>query len=538
MILDDLTLTPEEEQLAYTELLDVLIDKARENFYTFVRLMAPEVLPGDFRDGRHIKIICDKLQEVLESVEWAALDPDKYKPKRLQIFLPPGSMKSKLASNLFPAWCLGRHSNWCFLAIGHGQDFAIDNFGRPTKDLVASERYRAIFPRTALRKDVQSAGKWNTTSKGVFVANGVGQKIAGRRAHISICDDVISEQLTDMSREKVNEWYLDGLRTRLLPEGAELIINTRWHLADLSGFMEKLDGKTGRPWEIISFPALLDEKASEMLREPGDPPEKYAVGTSFWPEFWPTDLLEEKKETMRSARWNALYMQNPVQEEGNIIKRSDFQIWGEENGKNPEKPPKCKYIILSVDTAFSEKERADYSAYTLWGVFKEIFTDSEDNSTQRDGMILLAADKGRWDFNELAKKIQDLAKARGVDFVVIEEKTLGISLIRELRNRGVPVMPFNPEKDKTFRLQACTPFFQAGRVWVPEKDWVDPVIDEVVTFPAAPHDDLSDTVAQAILWMRDNFEISHDDYGFTLEDQREESRRTQNQGTYWSSLFG
>lgn len=525
------------EEVNYESLLDQLIENARTDFYTFVRLMAPEVLPGDFKNGRHIKIICKKLQEVLESVELSSIDPDNYKPKRVQVFLPPGSMKSKLASNLFPAWCMGRHSNWCFLAIGSDQQFAIDNFGRPTKDLVSSERYKAIFPRTALRKDVQAAGAWNTTNKGVFIAKGAGQNIAGRRAHISICDDVITEQTLDSGREKVNNWYLDGLRTRLLPEGAELIINTRWHLNDLSGFMEGLDKKTNRPWEIITFPALLDEEASDLLREAGDPPELFAPGTSYWPEMWPTDLLLEKKETMRPPKWNALYMQKPVQEEGNIIKRSDFQVWGEVSGKNPEKPPQCKYLILSVDTAFSEKERADYSAYTLWGIFKEAFETTEGDQISRDGMILLSSDKGRWDFNELAKRIQDISEKRRVDFVIIEEKTLGISLIRELGNRGVPVLPYKPENDKTFRLQACTPFFQAGRIWIPDKEYAWNVVDEVVTFPAAPHDDLADTVSQAVLWMRDNFELIHNDYNYSLEDQREEWLKSEKMGTYWSSLI-
>ena len=119
--------------------------------------MAPEILPEDFVDGRHIQLICNELQDVVDSVA----NPDR-KPRRLQLFMPPGSMKSKLSSNLFPAWCLGRHPNWCFLAIGNSSDFAIDNLGRPTKDLIDSEQYKAIFPDTQLKKDVQAAGRWDT----------------------------------------------------------------------------------------------------------------------------------------------------------------------------------------------------------------------------------------------------------------------------------------------------------------------------------------------------------------------------------------
>jgi hypothetical protein len=164
------------------QLLNQLIESARENFYIFVKMLAPIILPETFVDGQHIEIVCDELQAVAMSVE----DVNST-PKRLQIMMPPGSMKSKIASNLFPAWCLGRHPNWCFLAIGSDFEFAVDNFGRPTKDLIDSPQYKAIFPLTHLKRDVQAAGRWDTTRKGRFVARGAGQNIAGRRAHITIC---------------------------------------------------------------------------------------------------------------------------------------------------------------------------------------------------------------------------------------------------------------------------------------------------------------------------------------------------------------
>jgi len=524
------SLSEKEQDMALDELLDHLIDKARDDFYTFVKLLAPEILPEEFIDGRHIKYIAEELQDVVKSVE----DP-KREPKRLQLFLPPGSMKSKLASNLFPAWCLGRHPYWCFLAVGADFDFAIDNLGRPTKDLVDLDQYKAIFPETTLKKDVQSAGRWDTTKKGRFVARGAGQGLAGRRAHISICDDVMNEHTTATTRKYINNWYQKGLRTRLLPKGAEIIINTRWHLEDLSGHMEKIDGRTKRPWKIVKVPAILDKEGSEYLRQPDDPPEKYTEGSSFWPELWPLKVLEEKKETLPANEWNALYMQSPTAEEGAIIKRHHFKIW------EGEKPPPCKYIVLSMDTAFSQKETADYSAYSLWGVFTSFQKDYEGNDIRQDGIILLSAGKGRWDFAGLMDKAQSLFNQFEPDFVIVEQKASGQSLIPELQKRGVPVVPYMPEKDKYFRLQACTPFFQAGRVFIPEnRSWAGELVEEVISFPSAPHDDLTDTVSQAILWLRDHFKIDHEGYGYSLAEEEEERMRARNKEhkSYWSSLVG
>lgn len=509
-------------------LLDLAIEKARESFYLFVRLMAPEILPEEFIDGRHIEIICNQLQDVEHSVA----DTSR-KPRRLQIFLPPGSMKSRLG-NLFCAWCLGRHPNWCFLAVAADSDFAVDNYGRPVKDLLDTARYQAIFPGTVLKKDVQAAGRWDTTQKGRFVAKGVGQNIAGRRAHIAIVDDAVTEQTGDAGLKEINEWYIPGLRTRLLPRGAEIIINTRWYVNDLSGFMEKVDAKSERPWDILKIPALLDEKARELLWREGDPTEKYAVNTSFWPEFWPTELLYEKRATTPPQKWNALYMQNPVSETGSIVKRSDFKVW------NEDKAPLCNYIIVSMDTAFSAKETADYSAYTVWGAFRQPVT-LFDGETQQvlPCMILLDAKRGRWDFAELCRRAQEVDDTYKPDFFVVEDRASGQSLIPELRKRGLPVMPYMPEKDKVFRLQATTPYFQAGRIWVPkDKEYVEDLINEVVAFPKGANDDLVDTVSQAILWMKDTLNIDNDGYSNYYEDEEPEYKSWQKEKkSYWSSLL-
>jgi predicted phage terminase large subunit-like protein len=509
------------------ELYNLLVVKARDDFYTYVKLMAPVVLPEPFMDGVHIQLICEELQNVERSV-W---DKDR-SPERLQIFLPPGSMKSKIASNLFPSWCLGRHPQWCFLAIGSDFEFAVDNFGRPTKDLLDSPQYQKIFPGTKLKKDVNSAGRWDTTRKGRFVARGAGQNIAGRRAHISIVDDAITEQTTDIDRRKINNWYRKGLRTRLLPRGAEIIINTRWFVEDLSGFMIKIDAESKRPWKVISIPALLTEEASKLLKARVSADDtRFEPGTSFWPEFWPTAVLEEKKETTPPHEWAALYMQTPVSEDGGVVKREDFQVW------EHREPPKCRSVIISLDTGLSQKDQANYSAYTVWGIFTNIVKTHDDIEVAQDSMILLSAGKGRWGFTELCEKAKELDDKYSPDFFLIEDTSAGLLLIPELYKRSLPVLPIKPHRDKTFRLQATTPYFHAKRIWVPSgKIWAEEVVTEVCSFNPRlknQQDDFTDTVSQAVIWLRDNHKIDNDGYSNRWDEDVQHQRRK----TYWSSLI-
>ena len=531
-----LDLPAHKQKEAKALLMQKLIEKAREDFYTFVLLMAPFCLPEEFKSGRHIQLICTELQKIEEYVALTRKTGTytiKGNTGKLQIFLPPGSMKSILASRLFAAWCLGRHPKWRILAIGHSKDFAIDNVGRPVRDLIASAEYQEIFSGISLNEDINSAGRWETLQGGQFYAAGAGTRIAGRRSHIALVDDVISEQEADSKQKRaiINRWYGKGMQSRLLPGAAEIIINTRWHVEDLSGFTIKKAKGTRRPYRVVSIPALVDEAARKLLRREGDPPELYAIGTSYWPEFWPTQELIDKRDggTLLPSDWAALYMQNPVPDEGNIIKAADIQQWEQEN------PPECNYLILSLDTAFSTKETADFSAYTLWGIFHKKETLGSGAEVNVPNMILIARGRGRWEFPELCQTVTRLYKKYRPDSIVIEKKASGQSLLQEFRRRGYPVVEYITDKDKMSRLHACTPFFQNKRIWMPQKAWVADVIDELVSFPHAPHDDYVDTVTQSILWMRDHWQLHHQGYRSFMEADEDNQPVKKKRASYWTA---
>jgi predicted phage terminase large subunit-like protein len=69
---------------------------------------------------------------------------------------------------------------------------------------------------------------------------------------------------------------------------------------------------------------------------------------------------------------------------------------------------------------------------------------------------------------------------------------------------GVPVQEYTPTKgnDKISRLNSVADIFASGFVWAPEARWADELIDDVASFPAGTHDDLVDTVSQAMLRFR------------------------------------
>lgn len=512
----------DEEKLFLLEFTEKkIIEFARINFYMYVKYIANYILPEGFIDGRHIKLMCDEFQKIEDASA-------KGKPLRQMLFCPPGAMKSKL-TNLFISWVLGRHPKWNILHIGHGTQFVEDNAGRPIRDLMRTEEYLRVFPHVIIKSDSRAAGRWELTEGGKYYGAGVGTQIAGRRAHISICDDVVSEQTaySPVERRKINAWYVPGLRTRLLPNGSEIIVNTRWHTEDLSGYLEENDKKSKRPWKIIKIPAILDKTAAKLLG--------LEEGGSFWPEFQPLDFLEERRNdpSMTASKWSSLYMQEPVPEEGVIFKETDFRFW------TSKKPPDMDLILVSLDTAYSVKTSADYSAYSVWGVFQERRVDHKGREHWVPNVILIEANKKRWEYPELVKQVIEIQDYYKPDIILVENKASGQSLVPELQLMGYPVVPFNPNEygDKIMRANQVTTYFRNGRVWVPDsQDFSSMLIKDCLEFPFGSSDDLVDTATQAIIHLRNIRALSNE--GHMSEDylqEEEDEYNNRRRKTYWSA---
>ena len=498
-------------------LYENVIGSSSHDFLTFVRLMAP-LLIADFHMGRHIELICSKLQQV-----------DDGTCKRLMVFLPPRSSKSVICSKLFPAWYMGRHPNHEILSVSHSDQLASD-FGRAVRDLVGNDLFQTIFPEVKLRSDVRSAGKWQTNHNGVYVAAGVKTQIAGRGAHVAMLDDVMSEEdaFSEAGRRYIKEWFPAGLRTRLMPSGAIVIINTRYHEDDICGWL--LDSEKNadssdmiiHPWEVIKIPAWLDEQSAQLLNLP--------VGSSYFPEWKPDPILQldelEIKRHNGSRYWQSLYMQDPTPQDGGIIKKGWFKSWPHSD------PPECKFIIQTMDTAFSAKTTADYSVMQTWGIFEKYEVDSNGIERIVPHLILLGNVRGRFEYPELRATAQEEYEKHEPDAIMIEKKASGQSLLQDLRRAGLPVLEYTPDRDKVSRATAATPFLESGRIWCPEyKEWSLSLIDEASSFPNGRYDDQVDAMVMAVLYMRDSWYVSHED---DPEEEEDENEYKPKRKGYWN----
>ena len=439
---------------------------AQTKFIKFVEKVWPT-----FISGRHHKIMADAFERVANG-----------ELKRLIINMPPRHTKSEFASYLLPAWFLGKFPHKKVIQTSHTAELAV-GFGRKVRNLVDSEVYNGIFPELNLQADSKAAGRWNTSKGGDYFAIGVGGAVTGKGADLLIIDDPHSEQEAALAQvnpeiyDKTYEWYTSGPRQRLQPGGAIVIVMTRWSQKDLTGqVLKSAAQRGGEEWKVIEFPAIMPS------------------GGPLWPEFWSLKELEALKEELPNSKWQAQYQQQPTSDASAIIKREWWQIW------EHDEPPYCEFTIQSWDTAFLKSERADYSACTTWGVFYK----DDDTGERQANIILLNAFKKRMEFPELKQRAYEEWKEWEPDAMIVEAKAAGSPLIFELRQMGIPVSEFTPSKgnDKIARLNAVADLFASGRVWVPNRNWAEELVEEVAAFPAGEHDDMVDSMTQALLRYR------------------------------------
>jgi len=438
----------------------------KNDFMAFVKYVWP-----DFIEGSHHKIMADKFNKVARG-----------ELKRIIINMAPRHTKSEFSSYLLPAWMIGRNPKLKIIQATHTTELAV-RFGRKAKHLIDSEEYQKIYP-TKLREDSKAAGRWETNEGGEYFAAGVGGSITGRGADLLIIDDPHSEQdaLNPNALDRTWEWYTSGPRQRLQPGGIIVVVMTRWNMKDLTGRLINAQKETkADQWEVIEFPAIL----------PNNKP--------VWPEYWKLEELESVKASLSIGKWNAQYQQNPTAEEGSIIKREWWNLW------DKDLPP-LYHVIQSYDTAFLKKETADYSAITTWGVFYP----TEDSGPN---LILLDVVKDRFEFPELRRVAMEQYNYWKPESVIVEGKASGMPLTFELRKQGIPVINYTPSRgnDKHARVNAVAPLFEAGQIWATDDKFTEEVIEECAAFPYGDHDDLVDSMTQAVMRFRQGGFIEHPD---------------------------
>jgi len=445
---------PERERFRYL---------CQTNFLVFSKFVFPQFSPAQVH-----KRITGHLQSVADGDE----------PKTT-LSLPPRAGKSLLASQLFPAFILGRNPSSHSMIASYALKLSREN-AMKTLQIMTSERYRFVFPELELKSN-EIVETIRTRQGGVSRIFSAGSNCTGfsygalskdELPGVAIVDDLLASGGSQAVMNSTFLWCTEQFLTRRLPNNAIMLVGTRFHQNDVTGRLTKSDAG----FKTLSIPALcIDEETDVLGRK---------LGESYWAETYDENFLAEMRSQVGENVFQTLYQSNPQALSTNVFKPNHIQYW--------EQLPVFKYRFLSLDTAFSTKESADYSVICAWGV-------GADNQ-----LYLIDVVQKQADFPALLNMTREFARVHRAKLLVIEDKASGQSLIQVLKTEvGYQIKPVKPTKDKVTRANEIIPTLDKAVVWLPSS-LNSALVDQMLNFPQTQHEDFVDSFVYGVKFYMDS----------------------------------
>lgn len=417
--------------------------------------------------------------------------------------MPPRHGKSELVSRLFTAYWLHRHPEQWVGLCSYGAELA------NTLSRAARDNY--LMGGGAIRDDASAVKHWETAAGGGLWAAGVGGPITGKGWHLGVIDDPVKnsqEAASRTLRDAQREWYQSTFYTREepdpntdQPDGALIVIQTRWAEDDLAGWLlaeETAAGEVGddeglERWHVVNLEAIKEAEPPAIPPSCTAEPDWRQPGEALCPERRPLDKLERIRRKIGAYFFAALFQQRPRPREGKVFRREWFSIL------DRAAMPRVVEWVRHWDLAATEETDAsdpDWTAGALLGRTADDRFVIADLRRLRGSPAavdrLLAAtareDRAAWGHVRISLEQEPGASGKRVIDYFITRVLAGYDVF------GEPATGSKIERARILASQA-----EAGNVLLIAGPWVCDFLDELVAFPTGGvHDDQVDAASGAI----------------------------------------
>lgn len=429
---------------------------------------------GAYKHAKHTKLITKKIQDLIEG---------ESEKDRMMVFLPPRHSKSQSISETLPSWYLGNNPDKRVILTSYGDSLAT-KFGR--RNRTKMEQFGDDVFGIRINPKQSSVTDWGIEGHtGGMLSVGIGGGITGEGADLLIVDDPIKNRQEADSvtyRERLWAEWEDTLSTRLHKGAKVILILTRWHEDDLAG---RLLEHEREKWEVIKIPAIAEDENDLLGRE---------VGEGLWVSHYGQAYYEDRKEKASSRSWNSLWQQRPSSDSGDIVKKEWLKYYDVLPNLG-----KADNLILSWDMSFDDATKdSSFVVGQAWAVFGADKYLIDQTRAQMNFTVTKST------FESFTYKIEGMAREQGYRKSIpklVEKKANGPAIISSLKSVISGIIPITPKGSKEARLEAVSPEFKAGNVFIPNpknKNWVHDYVEELVAFPASKHDDQVDTTSQSL----------------------------------------
>jgi predicted phage terminase large subunit-like protein len=443
-------------------------ERARRSLAEFVRQSWSIVEPAEFCDNWHLGAIAAHLEGV-----------SRGQIRRLLITVPPRHGKSLIASTMFPAWVWVTNPQTRFLCASYAESLSQRDAVRCRRLMTSPWFQKNWGDRFAFTDDQNTKSRYQNNQGGYRIALGVAGSATGEGGDILLIDDGlnVNDALSDAVRTSTNTWFSEVWSTRCNDPktSAFVVIGQRVHQDDLIGHLLELGN-----WEHLNLPTIFEGDRSVTSLGWRDP--RSQEGELLWPARFGEKEVAEAQRTLGSYAFAAQHQQRPSPAGGGLVRREWLRYYD-------QVPDDLADFTLSLDAAFKSGEMSDFVVCQCWA--------------RRGGdFYLLDSVRQKADFPQTIRMMRTMVQrwpkaARKL----IEEKANGAALIASLKHEIPGLIPIVPRESKESRLSAVSPLIEAGNCHFPSSriaPWIDVLVEELVTFPAARYDDQTDCLSQAL----------------------------------------
>lgn len=402
------------------------------------------------------------------------------------ILCPRGHLKSTIGTVAYALWRLFCNPDLRILIVNYKLENAKAFLWELRSIIEMNETVRGIYSRF-IPTDTKKM-KWNETSillrrvkimkEASIEVAGTTTEVTGKHYDLIIYDDVVGpENIGTLEQvDKLRHWF-NQVQAVLEPGGEQVVIGTRWHFADLYGFIEE---------NLSEFQSFKRE-----VYKPD--------GSTLWPEKFSKQTVERIENRMSAdpksgrALFLAQYRNIIVDEQTATFKHSMVKYIEDQPGGLPSDLG----VTITCDPAISDKQSADRTAFVVRGV----------DSLHRWWVLEVVARRGMTPAETIDELFRLYTKYNAKYFVAgvgVETQAYQKSLVFQIRDRMMRDGVFLPlvelgnwRTTKEFRIRGVSPLFENGAIFFrrPGEDDTNILIDELLRFPKAPHDDAADALS-------------------------------------------
>lgn len=462
---------------------------------SFIEAAWPTLKPDiPYCKNWHIDAIAEKLSAV-----------SRGEIKRLQIWIPPQSMKSILASVMWPAWEWTFAPHIAYWTASYSTDLS-GRLSAMSMTVMKSAWYQSHWgDKFKFTRDAESF--FANDHGGIRLATSVGADTGtGYHGDRILIDDAINAAAADATSQvrlkEANEWFDSTVSSRGIgPDHAKVIIMQRLHEEDIAAYV--IDGEE---WDVLCLPERYESDHPHVWV--GDP---RSEGDYLWPEYRTPEASEALSKRL-SFRAAGQLQQRPAAREGQRLLRHWWRFYEPNLFELEKKRPRCTMVVQSIDCPLKDKETNDRISIQAWGIHGadryliDIRTDHMDYGRAKRAII----EQARY-----VRKMYPNARHK----ILIENGGYGPELYTELRRTltGAEKVPAGSDGDKVVRADSAADDLQSGNCWLPgigggadvslgpAKKVSKPIhdfIEELAVFDNGKYDDQVDAWSQAMNFVR------------------------------------